>query len=78
MVDASYGGTFMHKSEDEEWKLFETLSENSVYHVSASRTEAPTTGSQKRGGLYEVGQSVAINTRVDMLSEKLDCLLSME
>ncbi|XP_043725789.1 uncharacterized protein LOC122672368 [Telopea speciosissima] len=77
MVDASCGGTFIHKSENEAWQLFETLSENSLYHVSASRTEIPMSGPQRKGGLYEVGQFVAINTKVDMLSQKLDHLLSI-
>ncbi|XP_043716296.1 uncharacterized protein LOC122664515 [Telopea speciosissima] len=57
MVDASCGGTFMHKSENEAWQLFETLSENSLHHVSASRTEPTTTGPQKRGGLYKAVHS---------------------
>jgi hypothetical protein len=29
MVDASFGGTFMLKSEDEAWAMFENLSNNS-------------------------------------------------
>jgi hypothetical protein len=29
MADASYGGTFMLKSEDEAWAMFENLSNNS-------------------------------------------------
>ena len=36
MVESSCGGTFMTKSEDEAWSLFETLSENSMHHASSS------------------------------------------
>jgi hypothetical protein len=35
MVDASCGGTFMLKSEDDAWTLFENLSENSLHHSSS-------------------------------------------
>ena len=45
MVDSSCGGTFMMKSEDEAWNLFETLSENSMHHASSSSQgprQAPT------------------------------------
>ncbi|XP_010246769.1 PREDICTED: uncharacterized protein LOC104589977 [Nelumbo nucifera] len=34
MVDASCGGAFMSKSEDEAYALFETLSENSINNAS--------------------------------------------
>jgi hypothetical protein len=34
MVDASYGGTFMLKSEYEAWVMFENLSNNSRQQVS--------------------------------------------
>ncbi|GAV67328.1 LOW QUALITY PROTEIN: hypothetical protein CFOL_v3_10834, partial [Cephalotus follicularis] len=50
MVDASCGGTFMHKSEDEAWQLFESLSENSLHHLS-SRVESSATGTQKKGAI---------------------------
>ena len=39
MVDASCGGTFMSKSEDEAYDLFEMLSENSINHASLSSYE---------------------------------------
>ena len=39
MVDASCGGIFMLKSEDEAWQLFETLSENFLHHMSATSRE---------------------------------------
>ena len=37
MVDASCGCTFMLKSENEAWTLFENLGENSIQHASARR-----------------------------------------
>ena len=78
MVDASCGGTFMMKRENEAWELFENLSENSFQHVAASRSEKPTSSSsQKRGGIYEVGHSIDIYGKVDALSKKLDQLLSI-
>ncbi|GAV70168.1 LOW QUALITY PROTEIN: hypothetical protein CFOL_v3_13666, partial [Cephalotus follicularis] len=50
MVDASCGVTFMHKSEDEAWQLFEALSENSLHYLS-SRVESSTMGTQKKGAI---------------------------
>ncbi|GAV59416.1 LOW QUALITY PROTEIN: hypothetical protein CFOL_v3_02947, partial [Cephalotus follicularis] len=68
MVDPSCGGTFMHKSEDEAWQLFESLSENSLHHLS-SRVESSTMGTQKKGGIYEVSQFETIKAKVDILSQ---------
>ena len=67
MVDSSYGGTFMLKSEHEAWQLFETLSENSLHYVSATSRETPGLH-PKRGGLYEVHHDVDIHSKVDALS----------
>ena len=53
MVDASYGGAFMIKSEDEAYDLFKMLSENSINHASLSSYER-TMGPFKRARLYEV------------------------
>ena len=53
MVDASCGGAFMSKSEDERYDLFEMLSENSISHTSLSSYERMV-GSSKWVGLYEV------------------------
>ena len=39
MVDASYGGAFMSKSEDGAYTLFKTLSENSINYASLSSYE---------------------------------------
>jgi len=67
MVDALYGGTFMLKSEDKEWQLFETLSKNSLYHMSASGSDrliAP----QKWDGIYEVGNYIDIHKKMNEMS----------
>ncbi|KAI5652763.1 hypothetical protein M9H77_29950 [Catharanthus roseus] len=37
MVDSSCGGTFLHKTTDEAWDLFENLSNNSKQHAISSR-----------------------------------------
>ncbi|GAV66130.1 LOW QUALITY PROTEIN: hypothetical protein CFOL_v3_09640, partial [Cephalotus follicularis] len=77
MVDASCGGTFMHKSEDEAWQLFKALSENSLHHLS-SRIESSAMEIQKKGGIYEVSQFETIKAKVDILSQKLDKVLTIE
>jgi hypothetical protein len=51
MVDASCGGTFMLKSENDAWTLFENLSENSLHHASSSR-RAPAPKAQRTKGLF--------------------------
>jgi hypothetical protein len=57
MVDASCGGTFMLKSEDDAWTLFENLSENSLHHSSSGcRTNA------QSQTLYEVFQPPSNST----------------
>ncbi|GAV79103.1 hypothetical protein CFOL_v3_22568 [Cephalotus follicularis] len=76
MVDASYGSTFMHKNEDEAWKLFESLSENSLHHLS-SRIDSSVMEIQKKGGIYEVSQFETIKAKVDILSQKLDKVLTI-
>ncbi|KAI5683028.1 hypothetical protein M9H77_04256 [Catharanthus roseus] len=37
MVDSSCGSTFLHKTADEAWDLFENLSDNSQQHATSSR-----------------------------------------
>ncbi|GAV60410.1 LOW QUALITY PROTEIN: hypothetical protein CFOL_v3_03941, partial [Cephalotus follicularis] len=76
MVDASCGGTFMHKNEDEAWQLFEALSENSLHHL-ASTIESSAMGTQNKGGIYEVSQFETIKAKVDILSQKLDKVLTI-
>ena len=53
MVDASCGGAFMSKSEDEAYDLLEMLSENSISHTSLSSYERMV-GPPKWVELYEV------------------------
>ena len=66
----------MLKSEDEAWQLFEILSENSLHHMSTSIRDKPMLN-PKRGGIYEVGNTIDIHHKVDELSQKLDRLLSI-
>lgn len=70
MIDASCGGTFMLKSEDEAWQLFETLSENSLHHMSATSRETPML-TQKRGGIYEMKSVMELNNKVDALTQSV-------
>jgi hypothetical protein len=51
MVDASFGGMFMLKTEDDMWTLFENLAENSLHHSSSSR-RAPISKNQKSETLF--------------------------
>ena len=53
MMDASCGGAFMSKSEDEAYVLFETLSENSINHASLCSYER-SIPHQKRVGVYKI------------------------
>jgi hypothetical protein len=75
MVDASCGGTFMMKSEDEAWTLFENLSNNSIQHAS-TRRRAHAPKAPKTEGLFEVGHSSDIATQiVDAINRKFDQLM---
>ncbi|XP_059455007.1 uncharacterized protein LOC132185223 [Corylus avellana] len=71
MVDASCGGTFMLKSEDEAWALFENLSSNSIHHAS-TRRRAPAPKAPKAEGLFEVGNSDVATQVVEAITKKLD------
>ncbi|CAA7393103.1 unnamed protein product [Spirodela intermedia] len=51
MIDASWGGTFMNKNEDEGYSLLEELSENSSNYVSSSSFN------RSKGGIYEIRKS---------------------
>ena len=75
MLDASSGGTFMLKSEDEAWALFDNLSSNFVHHAF-TRHRAPAPKAPKAGGLFEVGYSADVTTQVvDAITRKLDKLM---
>ncbi|MQL74506.1 hypothetical protein Taro_006868 [Colocasia esculenta] len=71
MVDASCGGAFMTKSEDETYNLFETLSENSINHASLysyERSLRPV----KKAGMYEVRGRGESDSRVEDLIARLN------
>jgi hypothetical protein len=66
MVDASCGGTFMTKSENKAWILFDNLSENSVQHASTScRTPAPK--APKTESIFEASTPFDVAAKVDAL-----------
>ena len=78
IVDASCGGAFMMKSEDEAYDLFEIFSKNSINHASRSSYER-TMGPSKQAGLYEVKNLGETNFKMDLNSitqklEKVDLL----
>jgi hypothetical protein len=75
MLDASCGGTFMMKTKDEAWILFENLSNNSIQHASIRR-RAPAPKAPKIEGLFEIGHSLDIATQiVDAINRKFDQLM---
>ena len=69
IVDASCGGAFMSKSEDEAYDLFEMLSENSINHASLSSYER-NIGPSRRTGMYRVEPETRMD--VNFLHQKLD------
>ncbi|KAI5672667.1 hypothetical protein M9H77_13031 [Catharanthus roseus] len=75
MVDYSCGGTFLHKTADEAWDLFENLSDNSQQHATSSRVD--TSRQIGNRGIYEVSQNVDLSLKVDALSKKFDQLLAL-
>ncbi|KAI5677296.1 hypothetical protein M9H77_08246 [Catharanthus roseus] len=75
MVDSSCGGTFLHKTADEAWDLFENLSDNSQQHATSSRIG--TSRQIGNRGMYEVSQNVDLSIKVDALSKKFDQLLAL-
>ncbi|KAI5681808.1 hypothetical protein M9H77_03036 [Catharanthus roseus] len=75
MVDSSCGGTFLHKTADEAWDLFENLSDNSQQHATSSRVG--TSREIGNRGMYEVTQNVDLSSKVDALSKKFVQLLAL-
>jgi hypothetical protein len=76
-VDASCGGTFMLKSEDEAWVMFENLSNNSRQQVS-NRRRAPVPKPPKTESLFEVRQPLDMATQVvDAITKRLDQLMTV-
>ncbi|KAI5683083.1 hypothetical protein M9H77_04311 [Catharanthus roseus] len=76
MVDSSCGGTFLHKTADEAWDLFENLSDNSQQHAISSHVGAIKQIGNKVG-MYEVSQNVDLSLKVNALSKKFDELLAL-
>ena len=77
MVDASYGGAFMNKSEDEAYTLFEILSENSINHTSLSFYQT-WIGIRKFKHLESSPKTDSnLINKVDFLAQKLDQVLTL-
>jgi uncharacterized coiled-coil protein SlyX len=75
-VDASCGGTFMLKSDEEAWAMIENLSNNSRQQVSNRRRE-PAPKAPKTESLCEVGPPADMATQVvDAITKKLDQLMT--
>ena len=74
MVDASCGGMFLHKTPEEAWELFEHLSENGQQHATSAHTDI----SRQLGnrGVCEIAHREDLTNKVDLLSKKVDQLLS--
>ena len=51
MVDASCGGSFLYKTPEEAWELFEHLSENSHLYATSSHSDLPRKLGSKWGNL---------------------------
>ena len=88
MVDTSYGGAFMSKSEDGAYALFETLSENSINHVLLSFYER-SIPHQKWIRIFEIKYSDSSSktdlnliaqklNKVDLLAQKLDQVVVLD
>jgi len=76
MVDASCGGTFMLKSEDDAWILFENLAEIFLHH-SSSGCRASASKNQMSETNFGVSHSLDVTTKVDVLSRKLDQIMAV-
>jgi uncharacterized coiled-coil protein SlyX len=75
-VDASCGGTFMLKSEDEAWAMFENLSNNSRQQAS-NRRRTPAPKASKTESLLKVGHSSDMATQVvDAITKKLNQIMT--
>jgi hypothetical protein len=76
MVHTSCGGTFLLKSEDEAWAMFENLSNNSRQQAS-NRQRTPAPKAPKTESLLEVGHSPDMATQVvDAITKKPDQLMT--
>jgi hypothetical protein len=73
-VDASCGGQFLRKNEDEAWELFEQLYENSQQNMGQARQSGTRA---TRGGLHEVAQTSILDRKVDSLASSVEQLTSL-
>ena len=71
MVDTSCGGSFLYKTPEEAWKLFEHLGENSHLHAASSHSDL-LRQLESKGEIYEVSHSVDLSSKVDALAKKFD------
>ncbi|XP_057972685.1 uncharacterized protein LOC131160820 [Malania oleifera] len=77
MVDASCGGIFLTKHENETWTLFETLAENSQQHIVAARKTSQTSSSHSKG-FYKLAAVYELAPTLHTIIKKLDEALSLE
>jgi hypothetical protein len=77
IVHASCGGTFMLKSEDEAWAMFENLSNNSRQQAS-NRWRTPAPKASKTESILKVGHSSDMTTQVvNAITKKLDQIMTI-
>ena len=77
MVDAYYGDSFLYKTPEEAWKLFEDLNKNSRLHATFSHSDLPRQ-LRIKGKFYDVSHSVNLFSIVDALAKKLiNCCASI-
>ncbi|XP_059623172.1 uncharacterized protein LOC132266335 [Cornus florida] len=77
MVDTSCGGSFMLKSVEEAWKLFENISDNSTQHVLPPVTRPPTI-LRRAEGVNEVGINQGLVSQIEALTKKVDQLMTSQ
>ena len=73
MIESMNGGAFLNLSENNAWKVLETLSENSQQWDFSNQRERPVQA-PKRGGLYEVRDDVDIKIALSNLTRKVEAL----
>ena len=72
MVNASCGGVFMSKSEDEAYTLFKILNENSINHASLSSYER-SISHKKWTEIFEIKQTNSSpEANLNLIAQKLE------
>jgi len=74
MVDAYSGGSFLYKTPDEAWELFEHLSENSHLHATSSHSYLPRKLGSK-GGIWWGFAFNYLSNKDNALTKKFNQLL---